>query len=57
MQHVEPQSISPEPPFVSWGVAQTCNCRPILDAIASLIKEQRPDLALVLIDEELNPQT
>ena len=40
-----------------WGVGQGCNCRSILDAIASLIKEQRPDLALVLIDEELNPQT
>ena len=39
-----------------WGVAQGCNCRPILDAIASLIDAQRPDLAMVLIEEELNSQ-
>ena len=32
-----------------WGVAQTCNCRPILDAIATLIEIERPDLALALI--------
>jgi len=32
-----------------WGVAQGCNCRPILDAIALLIKAQRPDFAMALI--------
>ena len=38
-----------------WGVAQGCNCRPILDAIASLIEAQRPDLAMILVKQELNP--
>jgi len=41
----------------SWGVAHACNCHSILDAIASLIEAQRPDLAMVLIEQELNPQT
>ena len=40
-----------------WGVAQACNCRSILDAIASLIEAQRSDLAMVLIEQELNFQT
>ena len=40
-----------------WGVAQTFNCRSILDAIATLIEAQRPDLAMVLIEQELNSQT
>jgi len=40
-----------------WGVAQACECRSILDAIASLIEVRRPDLALVLIEQELNSQT
>jgi len=40
-----------------WGVAQGCNCRPILDTIATLLEAQRPDLALVLIEQELNSQT
>ena len=40
-----------------WGVGQGCNCRSILDAIAMLIEAQRPDLAMVVIEEELNPQT
>jgi len=40
-----------------WGVAHACNCHSILDAIASLIEAQRPDLAMVLIEQELNPQT
>ena len=40
-----------------WGVAHDGNCRPILDAIASLLEAQRPDLALVLIEQELNSQT
>ncbi|MDA7463834.1 hypothetical protein N8996_03500 [Candidatus Poseidonia alphae] len=43
--------------FESWGVAQACNCRFILYAIATLIKAQRPDLAMALIEQELNPQT
>jgi len=40
-----------------WGVAQGCDCRSILDAIAMLIEAQRPDLAMVLIEQELNSQT
>jgi hypothetical protein len=40
-----------------WGVAQACNCRSILDAIASLIEAQRLDLAMLLIEQELNSQT
>jgi len=40
-----------------WGVAQACDCRSILDAIASLIEAQRPDLAMVLIEQELNSRT
>jgi len=37
-----------------WGVAQGCDCRSILDAIGTLIEAQRPDLAMVLIEKELN---
>ena len=40
-----------------WGVAQGCNCRSILDVIATLIEAQRHDLALVLIEQELYYQT
>jgi len=40
-----------------WGVAQGSNCRSILNAIAMLIEAQRPDLAVVLIEQELNSQT
>ena len=40
-----------------WGVAQGCNCRSILDAIATLIEAQRSDLAMALIEQELNSQT
>mgnify|MGYP004109226443 CR=1 FL=1 len=40
-----------------WGVAQACNCYSILDAIASLIEAQRPDLVVVLISHILNSQT
>ena len=40
-----------------WGVAQGCNCCSILDAIATLIEAQRPDLAMILIEQELNSQT
>ena len=43
--------------FKLWGVAQACDCRSILDAIATLIDAQRPDLAMVLIEQELNSQT
>ena len=35
------------------GVAQACDYRSILGAIATLIEAQRPDLALVLIEEDL----
>jgi hypothetical protein len=37
-----------------WGVAQGCNCRSILDAIGTLIEAKRPDLAMVLIEQEIN---
>jgi len=40
-----------------WGVAQGCNCRPILDAIAMLIEAQRSDLPMIPVKQELNPQT
>ena len=40
-----------------WGVVQGCDCRSILDAIALRIEAQRPDLATVLIEHELNSQT
>ena len=40
-----------------WGVAHDSKYRPILDAIATLLKAQRPDLAWVLIEQELNSQT
>lgn len=40
--------------FESWGVVQGCNCRSILDAIASLIEAQRPELAMILIEHELD---
>jgi len=40
-----------------WGVTQGCDCRSILDAIAMLIEAQRPDLAMVLIEQELNSRT
>ena len=40
-----------------WGVGQACECRSILDAIATLIEAQRPDLAMILVEQELNSQT
>ena len=40
-----------------WGVAQACDCRSFLDTIATLIEAQRPDLAMILIEQELNSQT
>ena len=40
-----------------WGVAQGYNCRTVLEVIATLIEAQRPDLAVVLIEKELNSQT
>ena len=40
-----------------WGVAQGCDCRSILDAIGTLIEAQRPDLAMILVKQELNSQT
>ena len=43
--------------MVDAGVAQACNCRPILESIAMLIGVQRPDLATVLIEHEFNSQT
>jgi len=36
-----------------WGVAQGCNCRSILIAIATLLEAQRSDLALTILDNEL----
>lgn len=52
------EAMSSEPYEVqTLGVAQGCNCRPILDAIASLIEAQRPDLAMALTEQELNSQT
>ncbi len=53
----KPHTARPKRDGGRWGVAQACNCRSILDAIASLLEAQRPDLALVLIEKELNAQT
>ena len=39
-----------------WGIAQACNCHSILNAIASLIEAQRPDLVMLLIEQELDPE-
>jgi len=38
-----------------WGVAQGCDCRSILDAISTLIQAQRPDLAMIIIEQEFYP--
>ena len=35
-----------------WGVARDCNCRTVLEVIATLIEAQRPDLAMVFIERE-----
>ena len=35
-----------------WGVAQACNYRSILDAIASLLEAQQPELVMVPIGQE-----
>ena len=40
-----------------WGVAQGYDCRSILDAIGTLIEAQRPDLAMILVKQELSSQT
>jgi len=53
----KPLTAKPKRDGGRWGVAQACNCRFILYAIATLIKAQRPDLAMALIEQELNPQT
>jgi len=52
-----PQLVRPKGDGGRWGVAQGCDCRSILVAIATLIGAHRPDLAMVLIEQELNPQT
>ena len=52
-----PQTARPERDGGRWGVVQGCNCRLILDAIASLIEAQRLELAMALIAQELNSQT
>jgi len=36
-----------------WGVAQGCNCQHMLSAIASLIRAQRYEMALAILDNEL----
>ena len=51
-----PHTARPERDGGRWGVAQACNCRSILDVIATLIEAQRPDLAMVLIEGEMNSQ-
>jgi len=38
-----------------WGVGQGCDCRSILDAIATLIEAQRSDLAMIIIEQEFYP--
>ena len=34
-----------------WGVAQGCDCQHMLSAIASLIRAQRCEIALLLLEE------
>jgi len=34
-----------------WGVGQGCNCQHMLSAIASLIRTQRCEIALLLLEE------
>ena len=53
----KPHTARPKRDGGRWGVEQVCSCRSIQEAIASLIKAKRPDLALVLIEHELNSQT
>jgi len=36
-----------------WGVAQGCNCQHILSATASLIRAQRSDMALIILEKEI----
>ncbi len=52
-----PHTARPKRDGGRWGVAQACDCRTILDAIATLIEAHRPDLAIGLIIQELNSQT
>ena len=52
-----PQTARPKGDGGRWGVEQGCNCRPILNVIVTLIEAQRPDLAMILIEHELNSQT
>ncbi len=37
-----------------WGVAQGCNCRPILESVALFLIAQRPEMALLVIEQELH---
>lgn len=46
-----PQLVRPKGDGGRWGVAQACNCRSILDVIATLIEAQRPDLALLIVEQ------
>jgi len=52
-----PMTAGPRRDGGRWGVAQGCDCRSILDTIATLIGAHRPDLAMALIEQELNSQT
>jgi len=36
-----------------WGVAHDCNCQHMLSAIASLIRAQRYDMALIILEKEI----
>jgi len=58
VESCESKPMSSKPSEVqTLGVAQGCNRHSILDAIASLLEARRPDLVLVLIEQELNSQT
>ena len=37
------------------GVGQGCNCQHILSAIASLIRAQRCEMALLILEEVITP--
>ncbi|MGB2053584.1 MAG: hypothetical protein ACPHXY_07305, partial [Poseidonia sp.] len=38
-----------------WGVGKGCNCQHMLSAIASLIRAQRYEMALLILEEVITP--
>ena len=50
-----PQTARPKRDGGRWGVGQGCNCQHILSAIASLIRAQRCEMALLILEEVITP--